>query len=283
MEAETLVNLPPELERVIFELAAWQEPGIIKSLILVAKRVRVWIEPELYRVVLCYGHDGGQRLLQMMESKPSEFLQKHVHHLALSASVERSDVTRILSTCTKVHDLALWTGKTDTELLSDLRNLTNLRHLSVNLFELFGGDRNFQLPRLDELPFAHLTHLDVFSAMPMTLWPFFSMLPRLTHLSLSDTYIPRLIQTALDTCTVLQLLVVVWNESPGDAVPFTSTISDPRFCVVWCEAYEEDWEEGAHGGSDFWHRAEIARQKRRERRRKGSESEEMEVYAPDLS
>ncbi|KAJ6496077.1 hypothetical protein C8R45DRAFT_1211768 [Mycena sanguinolenta] len=286
MEAETPVNLPPELERVIFELVAWEEPSMIKTLILVAKRICVWIEPELYRVLLFSGLESAKRLLKIMESKPPEFLQKHVHHLALSTSIDRSDVTRVLSICTSVHDLALWTGRTDTELLSDLRNLANLRHLSVNLFDLFGGRTKFQLPRLDELlPFAHITHLDVFSSLPEQLWLFFGMLPRLTHLSFNNNYVPELLQTALDTCALLQLLAVVWTYEvdDGEETADTSAISDPRFCEVWCNAYAEDWEEGAHGRIDFWYRAEVARQLRSERRRKGSAADEMEVLAPDLS
>ncbi|KAJ6496078.1 hypothetical protein C8R45DRAFT_153526 [Mycena sanguinolenta] len=284
MEAETLVSLPPELERVIFELVAWEEPSMIKTLILVAKRVCVWIEPELYRVLLFNSLESAERLQKIIESKPPEFLQKHVHHLALS-TIGRSDVTRVLSICTNVQDLALWTGKTDTELLSELRNLTNLRHLSINLFDLFGGHTKFQLPGPDELlPFAHITHLDVFSSLPARLWPFFGMLPCLTHLSFSDTYVPGLVQTALDTCAVLQLLAVVWTyQVHGESGADMSAISDPRFCEVWCNAYAEDWEEGAHGRIDFWYRAEVARQLRSERRRKGSASDEIEVLAPDLS
>ncbi|KAJ7235603.1 hypothetical protein B0H12DRAFT_1327423 [Mycena haematopus] len=283
METESFVNLPAELERVIFELAAWQEPAMIKTLILVAKRVCIWIEPELYRVILCSGHGSVERLLQMMQSKPPEFLQKHVHHLALSTPIARSDVTRVLSTCTNIRDLALWTGITDPEMLSDMRNLSNLQHLSVNLFDLFGGHQQFQLPRLGELPFAHLTHLDVFSSMPEALWPLFGMLPRLTHLSFNDTYFPEIVQMALDMCATLQLLVVVWTHSIDDEPAVdTLEISDPRFCMVWCEMFEDDWKEGAQGGVDFWHRAEIARQIRGERRRKDSGSHESEVLAPDL-
>lgn len=225
------------------------------------------IEPQLYRVVLSNG--TTERLLQMMQSKPPEFLREHVHHLALSSIMASSDVTRVLSTCTNVHDLAMWTGHTYPELLSDLRHLTHLQRLSINLFDLFGGHNGFQLPRAEALPFAHLTHLDVFSTMPETLWPVFGMLPRLTHLSFSDNYTPEMIQMAFDSCAVLQLLVVVWTHADADVDAEnsvdTSEITDPRFCEVPCEMFESDWEEGAWGGIDFWRRAEIALQIRNER------------------
>ena len=33
-------------------------------------------------------------------------------------------------------------------------------------------------------------------------------------------------------------------------------IADPRFCVVKCDEFKDDWLEGAWGGDDFWTRAE---------------------------
>ncbi|KAF7335649.1 hypothetical protein MVEN_02219800 [Mycena venus] len=281
MEGATLVNLPPELERDIFELAAWEYPEAVKTLILVARRVCIWIEPQLYQVVLSRGSGATERLLQMMHSKPPEFLREHVCHLALSSLTPRSDVTRILSTCTNVHDLAIWTGDTYPELLSDMRHLTNLRRLSINLFDLFGGHNGFQLPRPEELlplPFAHLTHLDVFSSMPEPMWPVFGMFPCLTHLAFSDYYHPEMVHTTLDTCAVLQLLVIVWTydddpDAGGEDNHDTSEISDPRFCTIPCHLFESDWEEGAWGGLDFWRRAEIELRERGERRQ-GSVSEE---------
>ncbi|KAF7336119.1 hypothetical protein MVEN_02159000 [Mycena venus] len=261
MDKTTPVSLPTELERGIFELAAWQSPETITTLILVARRVCIWIEPQLYRVVLSR---DTERLQQMMRSKPPEFLRNHVHHLAICSSIPRNDITLILSTCTHVHDLAVWTGDTYPELLADIRKLTNLQHLSIDLFELFGGDDQFQLPCVDELPFAHLTHLDIFTGEPEDpppekLWPVFGMLPCLTHLSFTDFYIREMVQMALDTCPVLQLLVILWTDMEEEDISSeTADISDPRFCIIGCPLFESDWEEGARGGLDFWCRAEIA-------------------------
>ncbi|KAJ7659091.1 hypothetical protein DFH06DRAFT_1130657 [Mycena polygramma] len=44
-------NLPPELERHIFELAALSHPMLIPNMIRVAWRVKLWIEPLLYRTL----------------------------------------------------------------------------------------------------------------------------------------------------------------------------------------------------------------------------------------
>ncbi|KAJ6550049.1 hypothetical protein B0H19DRAFT_1160293 [Mycena capillaripes] len=43
--------LPPELERLIFEIAALESPKSMPALILVARRVQIWIEPLLYGVL----------------------------------------------------------------------------------------------------------------------------------------------------------------------------------------------------------------------------------------
>ncbi|KAJ7673990.1 hypothetical protein DFH06DRAFT_978799 [Mycena polygramma] len=264
-EVLRVANLPPELERDIFELAAWKCPESIPTLILVAKRVCIWIEPQLYHVVLSSG--TPERLLRMVESKPAEFLRRHVHHLALSSVIPRSEVSRVLSICTNVHDLAVWTGDTYPELLSDMRKLSNLQRLSVNLYELFGGPEEFRLPNLAELPFLHLTHLDVFSNMPAVLWPIFGMLPSLTHLAFSDYYHYEMMQTALDTCPLLELLVVVWTqEDDVERSEDASDITDARFCTVSCQQFESDWERGAWGEGDFWSRADelLARRSRGE-------------------
>ncbi|KAJ7887124.1 hypothetical protein B0H14DRAFT_2696630 [Mycena olivaceomarginata] len=45
-------KLPPELECTIFEIAALARPKMIPSLILVAHRVKHWVEPLLYRVIM---------------------------------------------------------------------------------------------------------------------------------------------------------------------------------------------------------------------------------------
>ncbi|KAJ6521621.1 hypothetical protein DFH09DRAFT_1424685 [Mycena vulgaris] len=45
-------TLPPELEQHIFELAAISRPACIPTLMLVARRVKHWVEPLLYRTVV---------------------------------------------------------------------------------------------------------------------------------------------------------------------------------------------------------------------------------------
>ncbi|KAJ7171283.1 hypothetical protein C8R46DRAFT_1262524 [Mycena filopes] len=195
----------------------------------------------------------------MLESKPAEFLRQHVHHLALSTTIPRPDVERVLSTCTNVQDLTIWTGDTYPELLPLLCKMTNLKHLSTNLRSLLEGqdDVPLRIPLPAALPFANLTHLDIFSDVPERIWPVFGMLPRLTHLAFTDNFMPAMIHAALDACALLQLVVVAWTMEEEDAqFPDESKITDPRFCVVSCRLFEDDWLIGAVGGDDFWRRGE---------------------------
>lgn len=233
------------------------------------------IEPELYHIVLF-----RKPLLPMLQLKPAEFLRQHVHHVAISVELEHTDVVQILSTCTGVHDLAIWNNAaTRPDLLPLLCKLTNLQRLSANFFALFGGDDDFtwgqfRIPPLEGLPsFAYLTHLDFFGLILEEFWPFLGMLPRLTHLALTDdteTYSPELVNAALGTCPVLQLLVVLWTSY--GPLPDDSEIStDPRFCIVEysLNPYEFDWELGARGGRDVWRRAEEAVAHKTRERQKG--------------
>ncbi|KAJ7095067.1 hypothetical protein C8R44DRAFT_813875 [Mycena epipterygia] len=49
-------RLPPELERLVFESAALSHATDIPNLILVAWRIKNWVEPLLYRAVLVCTH-----------------------------------------------------------------------------------------------------------------------------------------------------------------------------------------------------------------------------------
>ncbi|KAJ7171281.1 hypothetical protein C8R46DRAFT_183749 [Mycena filopes] len=64
MAENTQICLPPELERAIFELAAWHHPETRFTLILVAKKVCIWIEPEIYHVLLA-SSGYKERILQI--------------------------------------------------------------------------------------------------------------------------------------------------------------------------------------------------------------------------
>ncbi|KAK7022377.1 hypothetical protein R3P38DRAFT_2960760 [Favolaschia claudopus] len=77
-----MTRLPTELERLVFEYAAVNSSRI-PTLLLVAHRVRVWLEPMLYDVLLFDGVKNIESVLKVMLSKPPSFLESAVHHFLL--------------------------------------------------------------------------------------------------------------------------------------------------------------------------------------------------------
>ncbi|KAJ7443899.1 hypothetical protein B0H11DRAFT_452304 [Mycena galericulata] len=75
------LQVPPELERQIFEISALSRPRAIPRLMLAAWRVKEWVEPLLYRtIVLKYGPRADHYpaftvdiLLTSIRSKPAFF------------------------------------------------------------------------------------------------------------------------------------------------------------------------------------------------------------------
>ncbi|KAJ7863290.1 hypothetical protein B0H14DRAFT_3444159 [Mycena olivaceomarginata] len=150
------LDLPVELEREIFETAALSDPRSILTLILVAHRVKVWIEPLLYRVV---SHHPS--------STPTFGTS------ALASTVSPDELNAILTKC----------GNSIVNLGLFHRTLP-LRRLSADLEPLFGGCAIDMGHRV----FSRLTHLDLFDindyASPQDDWPArFAQLPALAHLS----------------------------------------------------------------------------------------------------
>ncbi|KAJ7478691.1 hypothetical protein B0H11DRAFT_1281445 [Mycena galericulata] len=86
-------KLPPELERYIFELGALADRRGIPSLLRVAHRVHVWLEPLLYNaLVLNYS--------QRRHLTPA-FLAPRVQHLNLTGPMPPSQLRALLAACTR--------------------------------------------------------------------------------------------------------------------------------------------------------------------------------------
>ncbi|KAJ6471071.1 hypothetical protein C8R47DRAFT_1147785 [Mycena vitilis] len=272
--------LPTDLEREIFEFSAVRCPRSIPRLVLVAQRVKTWIEPMLYRtlsvVESTYRSQDTQNLRievdAALHSKPASFLRSHVRHVALS-EIRTDMAASILSVCTKTTSLAIFQTRATPALLPLIAPMP-LSRLSVGLADLFGLlTVDFGHPI-----FARLTHLDVFEAgwdsdhMVSAL----SGLPCLTHLSLNpdpNETTPR-VQDILASCNLLQVLVILFpNEDDmrdvGDE--YTCFSHDLRFVTMVVDHYLEDWESGQTGGVDYWIRAEIFIRKRRSGEIKASE------------
>ncbi|KAJ7060026.1 hypothetical protein C8F01DRAFT_1294376 [Mycena amicta] len=265
---------PPELERIIFELAAWDDKDMMKSLLCVARRVRIWIQPLVHRVYIVSISDSTSlsRLQTLVGERPTR-AKKDVLCLGVPSTIgnfSRAVIQPILSACTNIIDLGLWTADVYPKLLRDMQQLISLTRLSIDLLGLFGGENHFTLPPQGLLaPLSRVTHLDIItptsdpSVSPKLLDVLRSpAFPALTHVAFTD--FPEFIDDVLsipERKATLRLVVICLevtddvHEDEDDA-RWEEKIKDPRFCVVRYEDFLKDWEIGAWGGRDFWARAE---------------------------
>ncbi|KAJ7048345.1 hypothetical protein C8F01DRAFT_1192090 [Mycena amicta] len=260
--------LPPELERIIFELVAWNDKDMMKLLLCVAPRVRIWIQPLFHRVYIVSTSNlaSFSRLQTLVDKRPTR-AKRDVLFLGVSSAsgnFSRAVIQPILSACTNVIDLGLWTADVYPELLRDMQQLTSLTRLSIDLLELFGGENHFTLPPPGLLaPFSRVTHLDIItpasnpSVSPKLLDVLRSpAFPALTHVAFTD--FPEFIDDILsipERKRTIRLIVValeVTDYHAGNVARWEEEIKDPRFCVVRYEDFLRDWETGAWGGRDFW-------------------------------
>ncbi|KAJ7131347.1 hypothetical protein C8R44DRAFT_871842 [Mycena epipterygia] len=276
--------LPPELQREILESAALLSTTSIPKLLLIAKRVKIWLEPLLYQVVVFRDPLPGhvcftfQQLLAAIRSKPAYFAPDHVHHLYIDYGIfVQTDIEPLLAACTGVHNLVLINNDNSPRpwLLPRLSAMP-LQRLSVNLTNLFApAPVDFTHPL-----FAHITHLDLLYDVQGTWadWAGLTSMPRLTHLSFDPvlsirmrathrTMAPSILRGVLEHCPALRVLVLLWSPVQDSAMELDSEIvadldlyalaQDQRLVIMQlASSYTHDWQTGARGGDDYWRRAE---------------------------
>ncbi|KAJ7763012.1 hypothetical protein B0H16DRAFT_1528478, partial [Mycena metata] len=274
--------LPIDLEREIFECAALCRPVGIPALMLVAWRVKTWVEPLLYRtIVLWPTHRFASMperidrqptflrkpLIQVIKSKPASFFHDSVRHLMIPEVPENDTEGQfILSACTGVEDL--WIYQLPPYLLPFTRNLP-LRRLHCGLTELFvSKDVDFTHPL-----FANITHLELIDSpkeFDQEKWSGLALIPNLTHLAFNGLNFLSLWAVLLDQCRSLRLLVCLVGSSHSEVILSLAARQDderlprdPRFVVMQCEEFEKDWQMGAHTGEDYWARGEAVVAKHR--------------------
>ncbi|KAF7333025.1 hypothetical protein MVEN_02408800 [Mycena venus] len=270
---------PLDLEREIFEVLAHSHLPSIPKLVLVARRVQLWMEPLLYRNLSVVQDDFRvdfpnsiripiKNCLEVGYSRPS-FLRDHVHHLAFT-NLPSDAIARILSRCTGVVRLGMFQTEPHPTYLPSI-SCMSLHYLSVDINRLFhgvGGAADFDHPA-----FAALTHLDLF-AIPFTDdWVTgLCRLPRLTHLSFNidetsardvDAFLFRRILVGCKSLEALILIFVDEDERVEFGGRYRYFCNDLRSVTAVVEDFLEDWERGATGGEDYWVRADQFIQKRR--------------------
>ncbi|KAJ6478894.1 hypothetical protein C8R45DRAFT_357063 [Mycena sanguinolenta] len=134
-------RLPPELERGIFEIAALGRPNWIPVLMLVARRVKCWVEPFLYRVVFLQSvsmpeelHNLGLPNFAMDElDERSHNCLRHVLHLLVDSEAERKNW--LLASCTGVTNLFAHFRCTP-EILISINGFTDITYLTIDVHAL---------------------------------------------------------------------------------------------------------------------------------------------------
>ncbi|KAK7038501.1 hypothetical protein R3P38DRAFT_3262875 [Favolaschia claudopus] len=258
------LSLPPELEREIFETASVRNPESIPALLLVCRRVNVWILPFLYRVFVMSARINQSALdpiLHAFTSKPPEFLESAVRHIFLHKFANIDKYRGLLAKCTGAVNLSL---DVDVELKSLLPlHMPRLQRLAITVPSFRDPDWSWTAS------FTSITHLDLFQGADRggtdtekwQKWAGLASLASLTHLALSPSIAEGILQRIMEEMPHILLLVVTcyaWGRDDGISFAENSlTVRDPRIVVIVIQAkYEEDWRLGAWGRDDSWVRAE---------------------------
>ncbi|KAJ7443218.1 hypothetical protein B0H11DRAFT_1826347 [Mycena galericulata] len=251
--------LPAELERHIFEMASFLHAGSMPALLLVARRVKIWIEPLLYQVLSIY---STSTLYDAIDSMPAALFHENVRHVQLIGTHSADSVMRIMTTCDATLNLNLsathiFGNAGNADILSVLGKLP-LKRLSLSLEQLFPSpawtDFTHSL-------FADITHLEIkdLAVENWDSWAGLTLIPRLTHLCFHEDFFKfeavHVYRGALDHCESLEVLAIVSYSRPllrANAHTRAECSVDPRFVMIVVPEVMKDWVKGARGGEDFW-------------------------------
>ncbi|KAJ3508435.1 hypothetical protein NLJ89_g5756 [Agrocybe chaxingu] len=243
-------------------------------MVLVARRVRQWLEPELYRIIR--SGDDGKVIPPLYKSNyrhtvagctpDLERIAKfgpHVRHTLLQ-NRPSEEIGKILQLCPNVQNLAIWIiHGSCSHLVPILEGLRSLRRLSFDpsyFFQDYCDD--WKVP-LDLPAFSRLTHLEIINASQhWGKWKKLASMPALTHLALAGLVDGALVDHILKECQRLELLITFYLDIPFTGLQDASN-KDPRAVqLLSVTNHLEHWEHGARGGEDFWITAEKVKRKR---------------------
>ncbi|TFK65656.1 hypothetical protein BDN72DRAFT_880786 [Pluteus cervinus] len=287
MRSESDAYLPPELERLIFIYAFRDRTQAPTNLFLVAKRIKEWLLPIAFEVVLIHTH----RYFPIKFTTIPKFKQygHHIRHLLITAPLSdypTPELTNVLdeclSLCPNIINLALWCRRPSIRLES-LFNLSQLTCLSMDIEHLIKiiTDQATQSqtsgPSLPPGLFPKITHLDAIGmyfqahtaeTQTTTLAHHF---PSLTHIAVLNWTVnqPGIVRMILHKSSNLKALVW-WNPitAQGDLglrldAEETLPVDDERIVAV-VSSRVMDWENAARGiGMGMWDFADMVLEKRR--------------------
>ncbi|KAJ6532651.1 hypothetical protein B0H19DRAFT_1383985 [Mycena capillaripes] len=241
---------------------------------LVTWRVKEWVEPLLFRVVLqCYPMLARLNSLPALKTnslvaeiarKPAEFFPNSVKYMFLDATADPSSVEAILAACSQVTNL-LVESKLQSEpgiqtYMPALGNLQCLQYLWIVIGALL------EHPAIDvpHPAFRNVTHLGLHdSSMEETLiedlCAHHAYIPRLTHIALNLPSHMAALYCGLDKnpalnhrleCIVFLSPQSWWNIPPD--IP-DAALDDDRFvCIIQETNHRVNWLNGITRDGDYW-------------------------------
>ncbi|KAF7301620.1 hypothetical protein MIND_00727500 [Mycena indigotica] len=235
---------------------------------LVAHRVKEWIEPLLYRtlafnpdtvirgMVACWDVD---RFLQTAAHKPPEFFAKAVRNVLFSR-IDESKIIEVLTLCPNIEKLSLLLVGEFGEPLDSLAAVFN----PLSPSQIFCATQDLvQMTRDFEYcvpAFAFLTHLEVLGGYeqdddegPEEAQEFLMTLPQLTHLCFSGGMILHedICRNLLEALPI-RIQTFVWSAQESHDLP-AELLDDVRFVVIYPpDSTDADWQRGCLNGRNFW-------------------------------
>ncbi|KAJ7726690.1 hypothetical protein DFH07DRAFT_970400 [Mycena maculata] len=256
------LDLPVELEREIFEIAAKADIGTALRLAVVARRVQAWVEPIIYsQVVVAHAPDASQfqiqntrtilahriraqlhnsknkkkdplahvpRFIRTIPLRSASFFARNVRRLYVGHLSEPELVT-VLSACTGVAELG-WCACTLSPPVAAALSALPLRRLAV--------DHTFAFDALPPAPLARLTHLDLafHEVSYLPLLPPLQHLRALTHFSAAFGRAvppPSWAAPVFDACPALRIVLFYSDQMYMEQISgLRPRHPDPRVVVM---------------------------------------------------
>ncbi|KAJ7826818.1 hypothetical protein B0H14DRAFT_2816666 [Mycena olivaceomarginata] len=245
--------LPPELELQIFEIAALSRPKDIPTFMRISRRIKYWVEPLLYRVIVLspydlYRYSGVEDarsfppvttadLLDHITTKPPSFFGSSVTHFYIDMDIPTSTLDAILGACLGIDNLVFAPGTYNAHYQGYLGRLRCLRRLATFLRSLFQGPDAFDFT----VPlFCNITHLEIWDNYTAIQADICTGLPRCRS--------PCCARICWQTCAYAQLFFLSGIDRTRHLWKWTT----PGSCVSCGTVYFTDWFHGATSGLDFW-------------------------------
>ncbi|KAF7368012.1 hypothetical protein MSAN_00867000 [Mycena sanguinolenta] len=252
--ALTEPRLPPELEHKIFQMVALARPKCIPSLMLVARRVKFWVEPLLYRVVFLdtpplpeQDNLGLPIFAPEAVKQISHNCLRQVRHLLIYAGFVGEQLQSWLLACTGVTNLCAMFLCTP-DILPPISGFTNIKYLTIDVRALCGTTLPLPL-------FLTVTHLELLSytiagELVDCVLQNISLIPNLTHIAINPHLDELLSHPALCANAQLQCIIFFSTVIHLDGSPL---LDDTRFvCIDDGQSYYADWLCGAVFGQTYW-------------------------------